>query len=1290
MTEPSIRRGRSLLSLFSILATLAPVSANAAIRGAVVDENGAPIAHAAIRAFQQETPRERAARVVAGKIDREPLASTQSGDDGLFRVEVSKPVVELVVSSDGRAPFFTDAIDPDDLGAILLRKAKPQSGRVTSGGKPVAGTIVVAGPSLTRTANDGTFEIVRPATGAPVRLTIFHPDFAATDSGFFAPDRTADFQVTKGVAIRGRVMAADGRTPVSHAVISAGLYASAESGEDGSFVIAHAPSSWQNLRAVAPGGAAFASRSGAAVYDLRLRSLAAVSGSVRDPKTRAAVAGMRLTLSSQADIVPETAITDSKGNFAFASLPAGRYNISGLHPSMLLEGGGGTMLIISGTERQTAVLPAAPLVRVTGSVVDEDRKSVAAVAIVAAQGGQSEIPRVAVTNAKGEFSIRLPGPSAPLMVRRDGYITTIANPAEAGSRPLVITLRHGFPVTVKVVDKEQKPIERATVSFTSGRSGELPQAVFFCDNAPCSTDNDGRFDVRLVPGSYIIGIVGSFVVSKTIPSTKIDEKSSPLTLVADRGVTVSGRVVYSDGSPMPDMMIVLRAEPAVTLSTLSDGAGFFRFTNAPRGSVTLGLRVSNESEFANDGAKQAVNAPAEDVVLTMLPGGSIAGVVLDSSTRRPIPDFQIYSIRAAGMGGMRPKTFSSGDGSFTLDHVPAGRVDLSAAAVGYVRGTLNGVEVTDGKTTANVELRLDPAGRVSGRVTSREGETLSAVYVSVMQGGARGGTISDSATTDSNGEFKLESVPPGDQRIAFSKQGYVRQEKSIESGAGKESRVDVVLDHGLELQGRVIDESGQAVPMATVSAQAAGDGGGARSDASGSFTIAGLRDMHYSLVARKNGYVEARIDDVLPASSGPLTLTLRRGGTVTGHVSGIPPGAAIAVSISGDRLWTSGRADAATGLFSIAGVPDGNFMAEARVVGGGSARQSARVPVVVVNGSAAPVEIAFVDGFMIQGRVTMQGKPASGAGVMFAPATPAGQYASATVGADGSYVVNGVAAGDYRVRVNIAGGTNVYNEPYTVTSSTVYDIDARAGSLRGRVTDAESSAPLSNVQISVTNLDRKAVFARPVATDIDGAYVIDPIVEGRWRALVQHDGYRSETREVTIAGSSTLDVQLSAAAKTTVRLVDATDSRPVSGAVSVTDSSKKTVFNGSTRSDGSVDLWLAPGTYVAHAGALQYFADPVSITTPGPDAQIPMQRSGRVVVRWTRPGVSMVQLRPVPSAPPPDAGGYVVGSMKNPLGAFESVRPGQWVAQLLGADNKPIEQRPVSVAGGQTATVVFP
>ncbi len=1285
MTEPSIRQGRSLLSLFAVLATLVPFSANAAIRGTVVDENGAPIAHAAVRAFPQETVSDRAARIVAGKTDREPLASAQSGDDGSFRVEVSKPVVELVVSFDGRAPFFADAIDSDDLGAILLPKAKLQSGRVTSGGKPVAGAIVLAGPSLARTANDGTFEMVRPATGALVRLTVFHPDFAATDSRNLALDRTADIQLTKGVAIRGRVTAADGRAPASHVLISSGLYASAESGEDGSFVIAHAPSSWQSLRAVAPGGAAFASRSGAAVYDLRLRSLASVSGSVRDPKTRVAVAGMRLTLNSQTDVAPETAITDSKGNFAFSSVPAGRYNISGIHPAMMLEAGG-TMLVVSGTERQTTTLPAAPLVRVTGSVVDEDRKSVAA-AIVAAQSGQSEIPRFAVTNAKGEFAIRLLSASAYLVAQRDGYITAIANPAEAGSRPLVITLRHGFPVTVKVVDKEQKPIERATVSFTSSRNGELPQAVFFfCDNAPCSTDSDGRFDVRLVPGTYAIGISGSSVVSKTIPSTKIDEKSSPLTLVADRGVTVSGRVVYSDGSPVPDTMIVLRAEPAVTVSALSDGTGFFRFTNAPRGSVTLGFRVSNDSEFANDGVKQTVNAPAEDVVLTMPPGGRIAGVVLDSPTRRPIPDFQIYTMRAAGMGGMRPKSFSSGDGSFTLEHLPAGRVDLSAAAVGYVRGTLNGVEVTDGKTTANVELRLDPAGRVSGRVTSRDGETLSGVYVSVMQGGARGGTISDSATTDSNGEFKLESVPPGDQQIAFSKQGYVRQEKSVESGAGKESRVDVVLDHGLEMQGRVIDESGQAVPMADVRAQATGDGGGARSDASGSFTIAGLRDLHYSLVARKNGYVEARIDDVVPASSGPLTLTLRRGGTVTGHVSGIPQGAAIMVSISGDRVWTSGRADTATGSFSIAGVPDGNFMAEAMASGVGSARRSARVPVAVVNGSAAPVEIAFVEGLTIQGHVTMQGKPASGAGVMFTPTTAAGQYANATVSADGSYAVNGVAAGDYRVRVNVPGGANVYNEPYTVTSSTVYDIDVRAGSLRGRVTDAESSAPLSNAQISVTNLDRKPVFARPVATDVDGAYVIDPIVEGRWRALVQRDGYRSETREVTIVGAATLDVQLSAAAKTTVRLVDATDGRPVSGFVSAMDSSKKTAFSGSTRSDGSIDLWLAPGTYFVRASAMQYFADPVTITTPGPDAQIPMQRSGRVVVRWTRTGVSMVQLRSVP----PAAGVTGGVMMRSQTGAFENVRPGQCVVQLLGPDNKPLDERPVSVAGGQTATVVFP
>lgn len=1282
------RRVRCALALSFALA-VAAARLHAAITGVVVDENGAPLAHATVRAFAQETPRERAARALGGKIDRDPLASATTGDDGAFRLEAARPVVELIASADGRVSFYTDAADGDDLVAILLRAVKPLAGRVTADGRPVSRAVVVAGPLFVRSANDGTFSLPLVPSAA-LRLTVVHPDFAPVESISAMLDRAAEMKMTKGMAIRGRVLASDGRTPVAHASVSTGLYTAAETTEDGSFVIAHASPSWRTLRVIAPGGAAFATKSGVAAYDLRLAPAASISGSVRDGKTRAAIAGMRLSLWSQMEGgAVDTAITDARGAFAFSGVSSGRYNVAGAHPLYQIENGG-ALITLAPSERKSETYAAIPLARIRGSVIDEEKKPVAA-AVVSAQSGQIEIARLAITNAKGEFSIRVAGTGgAPLLVSKDGYMPATGGSSETAGRNPVITLRRGFPLVVNVVDQERKPMAKASVSLTAAGGGaDAPSLPLVrCGDGPCITGDDGRLEVRLIPGSYSINIGGQSVVPKNLPPQKIDEKSSPLTLTVDRGVVVSGRVVYSDGSPAAQTSVLLKTTPAVISYQQTDASGAFTFTNAPRGAVTLKVQIS----FGVDGAAEALSkdviAPAADVVLTMPPSGRVTGTVLDATTRQPVTEFQIVPLRA--MAGVRPTTFNSNDGSFAIEHVPAGSVDVAASAAGYVRGTVSGVEVVDGKTTANVEIRLDSAARVTGRVTSSDGAPLSGVYVVTVESNSRPGSITDSASTDSNGEYKLMSVPPGDRRLSFNKQGFVRLEKTFEAAASKETRLDAVLERGLELRGRVVDESGQAVTNANVRAQAAGDGSSGRSDDGGGFVISGLRDLHYAVTASKSGFAEARLDDVVPATSGPIKLTLRRGGTITGHVSGIPAGAAyVTVSVSGDRVFRSGRVDSA-GSFSVSGVPDGNFSVEASAaVPGSNGRRTARVPVSVVNGTAAPVDLAFSDDITIQGRVTLGGRPAAGANVSFVSMTAGAPSAYAAVNADGTYSVAGAGTGDYRVNVMLpGGGGSIYSEKYTVTSSSVYDIDVRTGSLSGRITDGQSGVPLANAQVSLMNLDRRPVAPRPRATDLDGMYGFDQIVEGNWRLTVQKDGYRTETREVTVTGLATADVQLSSGAKTTLVLVDASDGRAVAGFVSVSDASKKPAGSAQAHSDGSVDLWLAPGSYTVFASAPQYYSDPVTITAPVAGMQIPMGRSGRVVVRWSRPGVTMVQLR---RSSPGSAAGVVGGVVsRNPIGTFDDIRPAQYVVQLLGADNKAIAEQPVSVVAGQTATVVFP
>jgi hypothetical protein len=87
--------------------------------------------------------------------------------------------------------------------------------------------------------------------------------------------------------------------------------------------------------------------------------------------------------------------------------------------------------------------------------------------------------------------------------------------------------------------------------------------------------------------------------------------------------------------------------------------------------------------------------------------------------------------------------------------------------------------------------------------------------------------------TDPNGECTLEAVETGDQTFAFSRQGYLTENRTI-NVAGNEARLDVQLSSGIQLTGVVVTDAGVPVADAAVRAMSASDpsfGKEARTDA---------------------------------------------------------------------------------------------------------------------------------------------------------------------------------------------------------------------------------------------------------------------------------------------------------------------------------------------------------------------------------------------------------------------------------------------------------------------------
>lgn len=1279
-----MRKGIWLSFYLLLLLLFSAAEAGAAITATVIDDDGKPIAGATVQAFARETRQAAVARVLAGKPDAPPVASAQSGADGAVRLDVARtPVVMLLVTAPGRS-MVMEAADGDDLGTLLLPASSTYKGRVTAGGKPVAGALIALGNRiLGRTGADGTYEV--PESALAARLLIVHPDFAPSDTSadWRGGAPSLDRQLTAGVPLRGVVLGADGK-PAAHAELSIGGHALAESGEDGSFTIARAPADWKTIVARTATQAGVAKRSAAASYEIRLRPAALLNGTVRDPK-QAGVAGMRITLAS--DVDSQQAVTDAKGNFSLPALPAGRYEVSMTHPAFYYQAGTPPLQLSEG-RRETRALAVEPYARVRGTVVNDERKPVAA-AVVTSMTMVQDAPRFAATNAAGEFTIRMAETNAPSMLTasRKGYASASARVAVTAGETksgVTLTLRRGIPVRVVVIDTDRVPVANVAVLFArwNDESGTDTSMALPCDRPRCNlTGEDGALDVRLAEGKYDIMANGEGVVAKRQIGETITARSSPLTITMERGVEISGRVVYSDGTGVPGVFVrIINQRSFAGGSARTDDGGAFVIRSSPRGRQTLAVETMNRTTSM----QKEVDAPASGVVLTLPKPGQISGRVSDAGTKAPVKTFSVSAVRRGGGGPPTPPTpVQSEDGSFTID-APTGAVDVQVTAPGYARGTATGIDVEEGKTVSGVEVHLERGARVVGKVTAN-GAAVSGVAVTV---GRNTGTPmfmmgpmdrQGSVTSDANGEYALDSVAAGDQVIVFTKSGYVQTRKSVEVAAGKESRLDVELSRGFAVSGRVVDEMGTAVGQAQVRAMTAGSTGvmPSTSDAEGMFRVEGLPEPRVTLIAHKVGYLEARVENADTASS--VTLTLHRGGTITGRILGVRAEDLPLVRVSGYAAGGGGGVQGrveSDGRFVLQGVPEGRISVSA-IQQTSPMRQSASKIVDVVNGSAPSVDIDF-GGFTVRGHVRRGGRPVENASVVFQPTDSTKQspaYAQ-TRNAAGEYVAAGLSGGEYRVVVSLPGGGSASSEQLTVSGDLVHDIEIRSGTIRGRVVDARSGAPVSDALVAADG------GSRPVTSDSEGKFVIDVGNDGNYRVRTQKDRYAPATEDVVVAGGAAPDVELriTPVDATVIRVVDAYDGHGVDATVTVLDSARRTVFTGQSVAgeEGAVRLYVAPGAYTVDANSRGLASARANITVPtAGDVQIALTRGGTVIAE-SRSGAS-VRGRLVPSDP-----------SRRTIAIFNmapNVPAGDYTLEVLGNDGKPTARYPVTVVEGQTVAV---
>ncbi|HEY0593028.1 MAG TPA: carboxypeptidase regulatory-like domain-containing protein, partial [Thermoanaerobaculia bacterium] len=513
--------------------------------------------------------------------------------------------------------------------------------------------------------------------------------------------------------------------------------------------------------------------------------------------------------------------------------------------------------------------------------------------------------------------------------------------------------------------------------------------------------------------------------------------------------------------------------------------------------------------------------------------------------------------------------------------------------------------------------------------------------------------------------------------------------------SGREARLDLQFERGIELAGLVVREGGVPIAGAQVAASTAADLGtnrGALTDANGSFRIEGLTPGRYAVTVRA-GAMTKTLRDVDVATAGTMRIELAAGGTIAGRVTGLAPAdlstANVSVSSNDGRLSAPVRTD---GTFRVEGAPPGT----ARVVAtAGEMTAQRRTPAKVIEitaGSETYVDLDFSSPNRVSGRVLRGGAPVDAAQVSFQMGGGAlASTGSARTNAQGEYVVEGLADGTYAVFVTDMRTWGSYRTSCTVAGSGTFDIEMPLASLRGRVIDRETQEGLAGASVAL-DMDPPPAFRLPaVQTDASGSFRLEGLAAGSYMMRASRRGYGPAVVDVVVAKDSDQEVEmrLSRVDGVAVRAVDARDGRPLRAYVSVADAAGRMVLEQSLGGSDDERLSLAAGAFRAAVFVTGYATRVVEIASPGgpytvgltPGGSLRIETSSRERVRariLDSSGRLLVRMRITPM---PDM-------MIDPTGAtIDQIQPGSYALEIFDAGDGIASRHPFTITEGETTTI---
>jgi protocatechuate 3,4-dioxygenase beta subunit len=428
-----------------------------------------------------------------------------------------------------------------------------------------------------------------------------------------------------------------------------------------------------------------------------------------------------------------------------------------------------------------------------------------------------------------------------------------------------------------------------------------------------------------------------------------------LTIVLQQGASIEGRVSRAiDASSVAGARVraTRPADQAVLGAVVTDVEGAYIIKGLEPGSVVVEVfPVAESTPPLRPARLQGGDVVKLDFHVDY--GATVQGRVIDDRTSLPVSGAEV------GDGPAFERIVKSGaDGSFVLTGLDL-VAGIHARAPGYAGRAW---PFSASMTGAPVDLRLEPARRIRGRVVDTTGAVVEGVDVAAA--GRRGVKPAEctSATTGADGRFELDRASADVRHgLRLRKEGFgaiILDIPPDEHASSPYDVGDVRLDVGMTVAGVVVDESG--LPMSGITLYLKGvnydrhrlwpDGSAGvkivegfwdvrrtRSDHAGRFSITDLAPGDYRLGQYGRGKSKSELSVVVKAgqTTTDLRLVVPDAMVIAGRIEradGSAPRRRVvnAFEVGRRDRRVAGTIARADGAFELGGLKAGNYDIVAR------------------------------------------------------------------------------------------------------------------------------------------------------------------------------------------------------------------------------------------------------------------------------------------------------------------------------------------------------------------------